>query len=156
MCGPNDLNNLCKQSLLQQQNVLFIFNFIKMENSKKSIVALHEEITEWKSNVELVRSEISIFQNELKEIVEKNNHEEILKGVEHFQNQFIRQLEVSDELLHDLHAKDHEYLIKSGSGLDADTILTEDDNNLKDRALTYNKLFSELKTEFRLFLDKWM
>ena len=127
-----------------------------MEHNKESIIALHEEITEWKSNVELVRSEISIFQNELKEIVEKNNHEEVLKGVEHFQNQFVRQLEVSDELLHDLHAKDHEYAIKSESGLDADTILTEADNKLKDRAITYDKLFTELKTEFRLFLEKWM
>lgn len=127
-----------------------------MENSQKSIVALHEEITEWKSNIELVRAEVATFQDELKEIVEKNNHAEVLKGVEHFQNQFIRQLEVSDELLHDLHAKDHEYAIKSGSGLDADDIFAEDDDKLKDRAITYDKLFSGLKTEFRAFLEKWM
>ncbi len=155
MCARR-FNSLRKPSLLQKQNLLLIFNFIKMENNKKSIVALHEEITEWKSSVELVRSHISIFQNELKEIVEKNNHEEVLKGVEHFQNQFVRQLEVSDELLHDLHAKDHEYAIKFESGLDADTILTEEHNKLKDRAKIYDKLFTELKNEFRLFLDKWM
>ena len=86
-----------------------------MVESKKPVTVLHADITEWKSDVELVRSEISIFQKQLGEIVRKNNHGEVLKEVEHFQNQFIRQLEVSDELFHELKAADRK-LAKSCRG----------------------------------------
>jgi len=128
----------------------------KMTENKKSITVLHSEITEWKSNVELVRSEISTFQKQLNEIVSKNNSQEVLKEVEHFQNQFIRQLEVSDELLHDLHAADHELADKADIGSDSELVLVEDNTGLRERADTYNKLFRELKNEFHLFLEKWM
>lgn len=123
---------------------------------KKPITELHSEITEWKSNVELVRFEIQTFQKELEEVASKNNHEDVLKGVEHFQNKFTRQLEVSDELLHDLHVRDHELANDAASGLDSDRIYEEENEGLKDRAETYNKLFGELKSEFRLFLETWM
>lgn len=128
----------------------------KMSQDKKPLTALHNEITEWKSDVELVRSEISTFQKQLSEIAGKNNHEDVMKGVEHFQNQFTRQLEVSDELLHDLHAADHELAEKSEKGEDSDKIFTQENTSLKDRAKTYNKLFLELKNEFHLFLEKRM
>lgn len=127
-----------------------------MEENKKPITELHAEITEWKSDIELVRSEIATFQNQLSEIVAKNNHEEVLKGAEHFQNQFIRQLEVSDELLHDLHTEDHELAKKSENRRDSDHILAAVNTALRDRAETYNNLFSELKNEYHSFLEKWM
>ncbi len=127
-----------------------------MTESKKSITVLHTDITEWKSNVELVRSEITTFQKQLSEIVTKNNHEEVLKGVEHFQNLFIRQLEVSDEFFHDLKASDKELARKANTGTDSESVFAEDDKALKDRADTYNKLFLELKNEYHLFLEKWM
>lgn len=125
-------------------------------SNKKPITELHSEITEWKADVELVRSEIMTFQDQLKDIAEKNNHEEVLKGVEHFQNQFIRQLEVSDELLHDLHEADHQLGEETLSGEDSDSIYTEPNTELKDRAEIFNNLFQELKNEFHLFLEKWM
>ncbi|MDQ2863035.1 MAG: hypothetical protein M3R50_05175 [Bacteroidota bacterium] len=127
-----------------------------MSQNKKPLTVLHDEITEWKSNVELVRSEISTFQKQLSEIASKNKHEEVMKGVEHFQNQFTRQLEVSDELLHDLHAADHELAEKTKNGEDSDKIFTKENTGLKDRAETYSKLFLELKNEFHLFLEKRM
>lgn len=127
-----------------------------MAAHKRPITELHAEITGWKSNIELVREEISVFQKELNEIVRKNDSEEILKGVEHFQNQFIRQLEVSDELLHDLHATDHELALDAGEGPDSELIKAKDQTTLRLRANTYDKLFIELKNEFHLFLEKWM
>ncbi|MEO8412618.1 MAG: hypothetical protein ABI472_03125 [Ginsengibacter sp.] len=122
----------------------------------RPITELHAEITGWKSNIELVREDISIYQQQLKEIVRKNNSEELLKAVEHFQNQFIRQLEVSDELLHDLHATDHELALDAGEGPDSELIEAKDQTALRDRANTYDKLFIELKNEYHLFLEKWM
>jgi len=127
-----------------------------MSNLKKPIPVLHSEITEWKSNVELVRSEIETFQKQLNEIASKNNSQEILSDVEHFQNQFIRQLEVTDELLHNLHAADHVLAEKADVGSDSDLIFMEDNKGLRDSMATNNKLFLELKNEFHLFLEKWM
>ena len=127
-----------------------------MVENKKQVTVLHSEITEWKSNVELIRSEISIFQKQLGGVVRKNSLEEVLKGVEHFQNQFIRQLEVSDELFHELKAADRKLARTADTGTDSEFIFAEDNTNLRDSVETYNKLFLELKNEFHLFLEKWM
>jgi type II secretory pathway predicted ATPase ExeA len=124
--------------------------------NKKPVTVLHSEIAEWKSNVELVRAEISIFQKQLGGIVRKNSLEDVLKGVEHFQNQFIRQLEVSDELFHELKAADHRLARTADTGTDSEFVFAEDDTALRDSVETYNKLFLELKNEFHLFLGKWM
>ncbi|HEY5406345.1 MAG TPA: hypothetical protein VIJ92_04620 [Ginsengibacter sp.] len=127
-----------------------------MVENKKPITVLHFEITEWKSNVELIRAEILIFQKQLAGIVRKNSHEEVLKGVEHFQNQFIRQLEVSDELFHELKGADRKLAQAADNGTDTESIYVEDNAELRDSAYTYEKLFLELKNEFHLFLEKWM
>ena|SRR5665213_95715 len=127
-----------------------------MSELKKPITELHNEITEWKSDIGLVRDEISAFQKELKEIVNKNNNKEAMKGVEHFQNQFIRQLEVSDELMHDLHIADHKLAEKAQLSADSNLILKEDDAQLRDKVETYNKLFRELENDYHQFLEKWM
>ncbi len=127
-----------------------------MEAEKKPIIELHQDITDWKSDIQLTRSEIGIFQNELREIVRKNNHEAVLKGVEHFQNQFIRQQEVCDELMHDLHEADRVLANKATLGSDSGTILKYENPALKDRCETFHHLFQELKDEYHRFLEKWM
>ena len=127
-----------------------------MVENKKPVGVLHSEITEWKSNVELIRGEILIFQKQLAGVVRKNSHEEVLKGVEHFQNQFIRQLEVSDELFHELKAADRKLARAADIGTDTGSIYVEDNVELRDSANTYEKIFHELKNEFHLFLEKWM
>lgn len=127
-----------------------------MPSNKMPATTLHKNITQWKSNIELVRSEISTFQKQLSEIAKRNNHEEVMKGVEHFQNQFTRQVEVSDELTHDLHAADHELAKKVTGENNSEYLFTNENAKLKDQAETYNKLFLELKNEFHFFLEKWM
>ena len=127
-----------------------------MAKPKIPITKLHDEITEWKSSIGLVRDEISAFQKELREIVNKNNNKEALKGVEHFQNQFIRQLEVSDELFHALKTADRKLARTADTGTDSEFVFAEDNTVLRDSVETYNKLFQELKNEFHLFLEKWM
>ena len=127
-----------------------------MAENKKPVTELHAQITEWKSDVELIKTEISTFQKQLNEIVIKNNHEEVLKEAEHFQNQFIRQLEVSDELFHELKAADHKLAETADTGTDSETVFAEPDTSLRDSVGIYNKLFVELKNEFHSFLEKWM
>jgi len=127
-----------------------------MEENKIPVTELHAEISGWKSDIQLVQAEIATFQDQLDEIASKNSHEEVLKGVEHFQNQFTRQLEVSDELMHDLHLAEHGLAEQTANNRDSEHILTPVNADLRDRAETYNNLFADLKNDYRSFLEKWM
>jgi hypothetical protein len=126
-----------------------------MADIKKPITKLHAEITESISDLKFGISELSIFQNQLNEIAKKNNKEEVSKQVEHFQNQFIRQNEISEELLHDLHVVDRRLAEDATSHKDSDLISEKENLSVKDRVETYNKLLVELKNEFHLFLEKY-
>src|SRR5215475_1119027 len=110
-----------------------------INEEKKPVTQLHSEVTEWAGNVQFVRSEIAIFQKQLSEIAMKNTHQEVLVGVEHFQNQFIRQLEVSDELRRALRKADHRLAAASMGNTDVTTIFVPDDEMLRDRAVTHIK-----------------
>jgi len=115
----------------------------------------HGEITEWKSMVNLVRDELKIFNDELSKIAKKNSSTDILRHVEHFQNQFIRQNEVSDEFFHDL--KQADKAIKrqlEANETQASEVLGGDHSVLRDRANTYERIFKDLKNEYHSFLEK--
>jgi N-methylhydantoinase B/oxoprolinase/acetone carboxylase alpha subunit len=126
-----------------------------MTDIKKPITILHAEITESISDLKFGISELSIFQDQLNEIAEKNTKDEVSKQVEHFQNQLIRQNEISQELLHDLHVVDRQLAEDAHGDKDSDLISEKENESVKDRVETYNKLLVELKNEFHLFLEKY-
>ncbi|MCB9194167.1 MAG: hypothetical protein H6597_06505 [Flavobacteriales bacterium] len=101
--------------------------------------------------------EIGIFENRLEDIVKRNTHTEVMANVEHFQNQYIRQREVIDELRHDI--KQHENILEKES-IERPTAIDhrvfEDHTQLRDRMETFERLYHELKDEFQQWLVKWM
>jgi hypothetical protein len=125
--------------------------------NNKHITDLHKEITEWKSNIEFTRDELKTYQNRLAEVAAKNNETEVMAEVEKYQNKFIRQFEVADELFHDLKIKDANYaeLVKSNP-VASDRRLTDDHVELRDKVETYVKLYSEDKSNFNSFISKWL
>ena len=62
----------------------------------------HFEHTQWKRELLFWVDELKFFNQELGEIVSKWTDKDVLAQLEHFQNQFIRQSEVIDTLLHDI------------------------------------------------------
>jgi hypothetical protein len=66
--------------------------------------------------------------------------------VEHFQNRFLREAEVIDELAHAI--KQHEKRLLHGTADGHEALHAE----LADRMGTYERLYGELKTEFRSWL----
>jgi hypothetical protein len=101
--------------------------------------------------------EVCIFENRLEELVQRNTKIEVTSQIEHFQNQFIRQKEVSQQLVskcgdHDKflanQAKEHPIAI--------DHVLFADHTKLRDEVETFEKIYKELKSEFIDFLRKWM
>jgi hypothetical protein len=112
---------------------------------------------EWKSSLGFYKDELTIFKNRLTEIVSKNNSKEIMKTVEHFENQFLLQSENIDILQHDIGAhlnamageiKEHAGHISSGQ--------LAEEAQLKDRFESESKVYKELRDEFMQFLEKVM
>lgn len=124
-------------------------------STKKHINELHAEINEWKGQIELVRDELKTFKDQLGKILAGNTGGEAVAEGEHFQNQFIRQGEVSDELYHELKLADHDLAEKAKGNNSADHILVDDHTALRDKATTYTRLFNDLKNEYHGYLEKW-
>ncbi|MCF8278701.1 MAG: hypothetical protein K9J17_18385 [Flavobacteriales bacterium] len=124
---------------------------------KKHIDELHFEHRLWTNNMKFYYDEVRIFENRLEELVKRNTKVEVTSQIEHFQNQFIRQKEVAQELIskcgdHDKflanQAQDHPIAI--------DHVLFADHTKLRDQVETFEKIYKELKAEFMSFLVKWM
>ena len=118
---------------------------------------LHHDQREWLNALTFYKEDITILEHRLEDIVRRNNKPEVMAEVEHFQNQFIREREVIDELRHDIkqeenvlekEMKDHPVAIEHR--------YFKDHTELRDRFQTFEKLYRELKHEFQQWLVKWM
>lgn len=123
--------------------------------TKVHLTDLHSERQTWLKALALSKDEIESFENRLSEIMKANNQLETTSMVEHFQNQFIRQREVMDILVHDIHTAE----AAMAQQVEANPVATEhktapDHTELRDRAETFTNLFAELKTEFNKFAAK--
>ncbi|MCB9261037.1 MAG: hypothetical protein H6607_01510 [Flavobacteriales bacterium] len=120
--------------------------------TQKYITDLHAEFTNWKKDLDFYRDEIKTFNNRLGELVSMNSKVEITSQIERFQNQFIRQNEVMDELMHDINAAQHELVENAKSNnIATDHRKVESDDSLADRMETFVKLYDEMKSEFSRF-----
>ena len=124
---------------------------------RKHIDELHFEHRLWTNNMKFYNDELTIFENRLEELVQRNTKIEVTSQIEHFQNQFIRQREVAEGLIskcgdHDKflanQAKDHPIAI--------DHVLFADHTKLRDEVEMFDKIYKELKGEYMSFLRKWM
>ena len=111
---------------------------------------LTQQINTWKGEVDTVRQDIRAMRGRLEQIVHQKRDPEMLPHVEHFQNQFIRQLEVADEMFHDL--KQSAKKISNGYRIIHDDRPVDDYDTLNDRMLTFQKLYGELKGDFEAFI----
>ncbi|HAP70318.1 MAG TPA: hypothetical protein DCR04_11450 [Flavobacteriales bacterium] len=124
---------------------------------KKHIDELHFEHKLWTSKMRFYMDELSIFENRLSELVQRNTKVEVTSEIEHFQNQFIRQREVAEQLISK--CNDHEKFLANQAKehpVAIDHVLFADHTKLRDEAEVYDKIYSELKTEFMNLLRKWM
>lgn len=121
----------------------------------KYIGELHFDHMEWLNALKFYKDEISIFEHRLEDIIRRNTGMEVMAELEHFQNQFIREREVIDELRHDIkqqenvlekESKDHPVAIEHR--------YFTDHTDLRDRMQTYEKLYRELKADFYRWLSK--
>ena len=125
--------------------------------NRKYIGDLHFELNLWINELKFYKDEIKIFNSRLEEIVSKNTRDELLRELEHFQNQYIRQNEVIDELRHEL--KQHENILEKESKehpIAVEHRYFDDHIELRDQVVQFKKIYSELKSEYMIFLSKWI
>jgi uncharacterized coiled-coil DUF342 family protein len=118
-----------------------------------TIPKLHTEYQSWMNELNFYKEEINIFEGHLETAVHKNKTPEVRAQVEHFQNQFIHEKEVIDELKHKLSGSEKQLagFVKELSGLGLESIKMDNHPTLREEIKTFRKVFAALKANFRRF-----
>ena len=122
---------------------------------KKHVNDLHQLYTGWLKDLAFYKDELGTFGKRLEEVVTQNNKKEILASVEHFQNQFIRQNELIDELRHTYNEKELGLVSNVlANPIASDRVIYQDPADLKEEFETFKRIYREMKVEFESFLSK--
>lgn len=120
---------------------------------KKYLSDLHKEHVDWNEHLSYFKNEITGFKHQLEEVVQQNTEREVLAQVEHFQNQFIRQEEVIDELMHDITIEEDRIVRKAQpNNVATDHSMGKENMELVDQMETFDKIYIDLKEEFNEFI----
>lgn len=118
-----------------------------------TIPKLHKEYENWMRELIFYKEEIKLFEKQLEEVINNNSQTETAAKVEQFQNQFICEKEVIDELKHKLHISEKQLagFVKEISGLGLESIKMDNHPKLREEMRTFRSIYSELKNNFRKF-----
>lgn len=129
-------------------------NTAKALSTSSTIDELRTDLNTWLETLRCYREEIMIFEHRMEELIaQRKVSKEELGQLEHFQNQFIRQTEVIDELRHDL--KQHENTLDAepnDRSIPSEHSIDVSQESLRDGMMTFEKLYVELKGEFTEWL----
>ena len=118
---------------------------------------LHFEHKQWMSELEFQRGELKSFIKRLEEVVVRWTDKEILRQVEHFQNQFILHDEVIDTLVHDINLEEQKLSTFAASHPVAiDHVHFEDHGGMRERNEDQSRIFTNLRKEYMRFLTTAM
>jgi hypothetical protein len=116
---------------------------------------LHFEHKTWVNELEFIEGELNFFENRLSDLVMRYREVEVLAKLEQFQNQFIRQKEVLDQLLRDIRVHEQAIGFQLQKELEVQDKFLDDHSELRSRMGSYRKIYGELKTAFFQFLAQW-
>lgn len=124
---------------------------------RRYMADLHFEHEMWTKALHFYEEELKIFEDRLAEVSQKNADHAVKAKVEHFQNQFIREKEVIDILLHEINEHEEE-LVKYAKEhpVAVDHVYFQNHSGLEDKMKSFNKIWKELRNEYMRFLSEWM
>lgn len=123
----------------------------------KDTADLHFEHKLWMNYLKFYQQEIQIFNHYMEELVRKNSHRDALRELEHFQNQYILQHEVIDEMIHDIKRHIPFFTGESnGHAILMETEYFQYHELFEEKMKQFTKIYDELKSEFMQFLSKWL
>jgi 3-deoxy-D-arabino-heptulosonate 7-phosphate (DAHP) synthase len=119
---------------------------------------LHFEHKVWMNELNFFEDEILTFEHRLEELARQYlPKREVMVDLEHFQNRFIRQKEVINQLKHEVRMHE-QYLVQlaAANPTSVDQPKVQDHVELRERMETFRKLYLELKNEFFQYAAKWI
>lgn len=122
-----------------------------------NISNLDSDLNMWEKGLDFYRDELDLLGKRLTEISFKNNSQEAMAGVEHFQNQFMIQRKNIQDIKHGV--KNYKASIGSDIHHHAGHVnvdLVDEGKTLKDRYENFEKIMNGLRHEFKDYLSKWM
>ena len=114
--------------------------------------------TDWLRGLDFYKQEIKILKNRLTEIAGKNTHPDVMKEVEHYENQFEIQAENIHRLSHDIKSNVKIAGVEvrnSGAGY-IDGMLLDKHVDLGEKYVSEEKTINELRHSFNEFASVWM
>lgn len=129
-----------------------------MIKTKYHLHELHFELKVWVNELIFYKEEVSLYENRLEELVRKYTDRNMLAQLERFQNQFIRQKEVIDELKHEVKAHENilQQFAQTHNEIELQHTLFEYHNKLKEDMITFKKLYTDVKNDFMRFAAQYM
>lgn len=117
------------------------------------ISKLHREHRLWVAELNFCKVEIGLFETHLQKLAAHIISRDVAAKVEHFQNRFICQKEVIDQLQHDLNTAEHQLVsfVQNHNSPTIGTLRMDNHPVLRDEMSVFRKLYGELKNEFRRF-----
>lgn len=125
---------------------------------KISITHLNNAHSDWLRGLDFYKEEIKILKDRLTEVASKNSHPDVLKQVEHYENQFDIQSENIHRLRHDIKSnlKVAAEETKASSAGYIDGTLLSAHTTLGQKFESEEKTVNELRQEFNQFAAEWM
>ena len=80
----------------------------------------------------------------------------MLKRLEQFQNQFIREKEVIDQLKHDVNSHEHTLVEYVRSETGNEDLLVSKHEEMNERMIIFRKIFAGIKDKFYHFLAEYL
>lgn len=125
--------------------------------NKIYLTDLHEDHQEWLLALAFYKDELKSFNNRIGEVAVANTATEVLKKVEHFQNQFDIQRQNISDLEHTIREDEKRILASvQANPVASDHRKMEDNVALRDNVATFQNLFLDLKTDLIKFLRSVM
>lgn len=125
---------------------------------KINVSHVNNEHSLWLRSLNFYKTEIGILKGILTEIAGKYTSTDILKEVEHFENQFKLQINNVDILSHDIHVN-LQSIAAQASQANAGYIdgqLVADHTALGERFEAEEMVMKDLVRSFRKFAEQWM
>lgn len=131
------------------------FKTLRMIINNKSIRELHFDHELWLAEMAFWRQEIDILDKYLAAVISSLSDSDSRGEVEHFQNQFIIQRSFINSLKNDVKAQEKliSELEKDINSRVLQQKKADDEYEIRDKMLTNEKLYNELKISFKKWLS---
>jgi hypothetical protein len=106
------------------------------------------------NRLKFFRDELDIMRNKLSEVVNRKPSKEVLSMVDHFENQIMIHEKVIVDLKHKIKAKENNLeILLSINPLGSEKRTTENDFNIHESVINYERSFNELRISYIDFLS---